>query len=169
MADSFIAQLDELILASSPVLEDVDVNSLDDEDAVGALARLNLLTKNIANARFQVEQYLCDLHTAGTTVQVPGVGQAIIETKGKVRTLGTKLAAHLIAQASDAPCNEDGEPLPPAAIAERTGQLFTIVFGLDNASQSFRATEVKKLGWKPGEFQEWSDGQPKVRFIDGAA
>lgn len=156
--------LDDLVLEAADVLDALPDGDLDDEALVELMGRLDALQTMTRGARLRVDMAFAKVAGLGASVTVPGVGQAVAEVRAKRRTKGAALAARLVAHASDVPCDDDGVMLPPAAIAERTGNLFLLVFGLDNQSQNFRAGEVKKLGWKPGDFAEWVDGEPSVSF-----
>lgn len=142
--------------------------ALDDEQCVTVRADLEQLASQVRGAIGTVDHRLLELHHAGEVVTVPGAGQAIIEAKGKSVTKGAHLARVVAARMADrAVDRETGEVLPPAALCQLVADELVVVFGLDNASASFRAGELKKRDLVRGHFEEWADGEPKVRFVPG--
>lgn len=162
-------KVDEVIMTlatTSVLLYDVDLN---DEDLVLWRARAHAALKAVHELISTVDTLLLATVPVGTTVTVPGAGQVVVEVRGKSVTNGTHLARVLAARVADTPCNEDGEKLPPAELCARTAEEVVVCFGLDTPSTRFRRGELKSRGLKPGLFEEWTDSQPSVRFIDGAA
>lgn len=150
-------------------LRTVDPAEWDEDEATIGLAFCVTLLNEVRATESAISNRLTKILPPGTTHTVPGVGQAIVEAKGKCSTKGAVLARRVAALVSDVPADlETGEVLPPAVLAERVADDLVAVFGLDNQSATFRAGEVKKRNLRPGDFQEWTDGEPRVRFIAGA-
>ena len=141
------------------------VADLNDEDtAVVRVALDDVLTK-LRGAIYSTDQRLIHLLDVGQSIAAPGGGQIIVEAKGKQSTYGARLANRLASHVADKKADEDGVPIPAAVQCFRTAQEIVAVFGLDIASTSFRRTELKKRGLVASEFCEFSDGEPKVRFV----
>lgn len=139
--------------------------TLDSEQCVTILGQLADLATQTKGAVGTIEQRLLTLLDPGEVVSVPGSGQVIVETNGKKITKGAHLARVIAARVADTPCNADGEPLPPAVLCEKVADEMVIVFGLDNQSASFRSGELKKRDLRTGEFQEFLEGTPRVKFM----
>lgn len=138
---------------------------LDLEALVLARAQLEEVKSRVNGAISAVDLRLCDLIPIGATETLPGVGQVVITSNGRQSTNGVKLAAVLAARVADAPANADGEPLPPAELCAKTAAELVDAFALDTPSTRVRSGALKARGLKPGAFVDYSDGEPKVRFI----
>lgn len=152
--------LSEFLMAFDEV-----VVSAQDEECVILRSMLDDLLGQVRGAVGDVDRRVLELVAPGQSVTAPGFGQLVVEAKGKQTTHGGKLARVLAARIADTPANEDGEKVPPAVLCEKTADEIVIVFGLDTPSTSFRSTEVKNRGLRSGEFRDFEDGQPKVRFL----
>lgn len=161
--------LNESLASVVAGLRTVDAAEWDDERCVTALALLETLTREARTVESVVHTRLLVLMEPGQVCAVPGVGQVQVQAGGKRRTLGSKLARQVAAFVADMPCDAEGEKLPPGALCQQVADELTVVFGLDNATQSFRAGEVKARNLRPGDFQVYEDGSPRVRFVGGAA
>lgn len=141
------------------------IASFDVEECVILRSRLDDLMGQVRGAVGATDIRLLSLVDVGQSVSAPGYGQIVVEAKGKTVTHGSKLAARLAARVADTPCDNDGAMLPPAALCAKTADEIVKVFALDNASATFRSTELKGRGLRASEFKDYLDGEPRVRFM----
>lgn len=141
------------------------VAEFDDEACVAVRAQLTELAAKVKGAIGAVDLCLLSLLVPGQSCTAPGFGQVMIEAKGKQTTHGSRLARMVAARVADTPANEDGEALPPGVLCEKVADELVEVFGLDTPSTSFRTTAVKARGLRVGQFRDYADGEPTVKFL----
>lgn len=155
----------EHLAAIGEALDAFDELNLDDVSCLTLRSRLEDLKVQVNGAIGAIDNRLIELVPVGQSLSVPGVGQIVVEARGKQTTHGRKLAYALAARIADKPpTNEDGEPLPPAEWCRLTADDMVDTFGLDTASTRFRSTVVKGKGLRAADFRDFEDGVPRVRF-----
>lgn len=139
----------------------------DAEDVVHVVALLRQVKQAVDAALNAQESRLASLLAPGEVLDIPGVCRVSVEVKPKPGNKhGAKLARVLAARVADRPANEDGEPFPPAVIAERAADECVQVFALDTKSTYIRAGELKKRGLRMGDYVEWEDGVPRLMWME---
>lgn len=156
------ANLEDLALFLDGATEIVETFEV--EECVELRARLDDLATQTRAAVTSVDHRLLTLLDVGQSCSTPN-GQVVVEARGKQRTYGTRLALRLAARVADTPADADGQMLPPAVLTAKTAEELVAVFALDNASATFRSTELKSRGLRAGEFRSYEDGSPRIRFM----
>lgn len=136
------------------------------DHAPGAKQTLGLVVDNL-KAR------LHGLIPFGETVAIPGVGVLKGSTSGgSTKWSDGAQIARLIALRAvdrstlDPETGEIGDPPPPAVLGEQVAAELVACGGLDNASASWRVTELEERGIDVSEYRSKSDKRPSVRWMD---
>ncbi|MDQ3573657.1 MAG: hypothetical protein M3404_01850 [Actinomycetota bacterium] len=146
-----------------------DQFAVHEEAGVGALARqladLRQLRQTLSALEHELEAALAK-QLGGGDHPVEGVGTLTVRRgAARKRWDSPRLVAVVAARAADEyGLGPDGEPLPPAVLAERVAIELAKCCGADRPSSPWRVTELDKRGIEAKRFFESEGGRMSVQI-----